>query len=116
MKLIIKLAIVALVANAAFHVMTAYAAYYKFTDGVQQAAQFGNDKSLYQLRARVSALAGELDVPLDDEDFTITREEHRTKVDGSYVRTIDLFPGYSRPWTFSFHVDTFSEAPVTSGR
>jgi hypothetical protein len=116
MKLIIKLAIAALLANAAFHVMTAYAAYYKFTDGVQQTALFGNDKSLAQLRARISAIAGELDIPLDDEDFTIAREEHHTKVDGSYVRSIDLLPGYTRPWTFSFHVDAFTEAPVTGGR
>jgi hypothetical protein len=116
MKVIIKLAIVALLANAAFHVMTAYAAYYKFTDGVQQTALFGNDKSLSQLRARVSALAGELDIPLDDEDFTITREENHTKVDGAYVRSIDLLPGYTRPWTFSFHVDSFSEAPNTGVR
>jgi hypothetical protein len=104
MKVLIKLTIVALVANAAFHVMTAYAAYYKFTDGVQQAVQFGNDKSMSQLRTRVRALAGELDVPLEDDDFTIAREEHHTKVDGSYVRSLDLLPGLTRPWTFTFHI------------
>jgi hypothetical protein len=116
MKVIIKLAIVALVANAAFHAMTAYASHYKFTDGVQQAAQFGYDKSMAQLRTRVSSLAGELDLPLDEGDFTITRDEHHTRIDGSYVRTVELFPGFPRPWTFSFHIDTFSEFAFPSGR
>jgi hypothetical protein len=112
-KLIIKLAIVALVANAAWHLMTAYTSYYKFKDAVQQTTQFGNDKSLEQLKARVVALANDYDLPLGEDDFTIRRESFHTIVDGSYTKTIDLVPGYSRPWPFDFHIDTFSEAPMT---
>ena len=111
-KLILKLAIVALVANAAWHLMTAYTSYYKFTDAVQQTTQFGNDKSIEQLRARVLALASDYDIPLAEEDFTIRRELLHTIVDGSYSKTIDLLPGYARPWGFTFHSDTFSEAPM----
>ena len=112
-KLIIKLAIVALLANAAFHVMTAYMAYYKFSDAVQQTTLFGNDKSLERLRARIAEIATEYDLPIGQDDFTLTRDNFHTIVDGSYTRTIDLFPGYSRPWRFAFHTDTFSEAPIT---
>jgi hypothetical protein len=111
-KLLIKLAIVALVANAAWHVMTAYTAYYKFKDAVQQTTQFGNDKSLEQLKTRVLTLAADYDLPLGEDDLTVTRELLHTKVDGSYTKTIDLLPGYSRPWTFEIHTDTFSEAPM----
>ena len=70
-KLVIKLAIVALVANAAWHTMVAYTSFYKFKDAVQQTTQFGSDKS------------------------------------------IDLLPGYSQPWTFEIHTDTFSDAPTS---
>ena len=112
-KLLIKLAIVALVANAAWHVMAAYTSYYKFKDAVQQTTQFGNDKNLDQLKARVLALAADYDLPLGDDDVTVKREMLHTIVDGSYVKSIDLAPGYSRPWTFTFHTDTFSEAPMT---
>ena len=56
----LKLAIVALVANAAYHVMSAYSSYYKFKDAVQQTALFGNDKSIDRLRARVVEIADTL--------------------------------------------------------
>jgi hypothetical protein len=113
-KLLLKLAIVAVLANAAWHVMGAYASYYKFKDAVQQTTLFGNDKTVDQLKARVLALAADYDLPLGDSDVTVKREELHTIVDGAYTKTIDLLPGYSRPWTFEFHTDTFSEAPITA--
>ena len=111
-KLILKLAIVALLANAAWHLATAYLAFYKFKDAVQQTTLFGNDKSVERLRARIVELAGDYDLPIGQDDFTLTRENFHTIVDGSYTRPIDLMPGYVRPWTFTFHTDTFSEAPI----
>ena len=115
-KLLIKLAIVALVANAAWHVMSAYASYYKFKDGVAQVTLFGNDKSIDQLRSRVLALASEYDLPIGEDDFSLRRDQRHTVVDGSFSRPIELVPGFARPWRFSFHVDSFSEAPITGGR
>jgi hypothetical protein len=112
LKLIVKLAIVALVANAAWHLMTAYTSYYKFKDAVQQTTQFGNDKSIDQLKTRILTLAGDYDLPLGEDDFTVRRETLHTIVEGAYVKTIDLLPGYSRPWKFEIHTDTFSEAPM----
>ena len=112
-KLLIKLAIVALVANAAWHVMAAYTSYYKFKDAVQQTTLFGNDKSVDQLKARILSLASDYDLPIGEDDFTLRRESFHTIVDGTYTKTIDLLPGYSRPWAFEFHIDTFSEAPMT---
>ena len=112
-KLVVKLAIVALLANAAWHVMIAYSAHIKFQDAVQQTTLFGNDKSVEQLKTRVLALAVDYDLPLGDDDVTVKRESLHTFVDGAYTKPIDLLPGYSRPWTFDFHTDTFSEAPMT---
>jgi hypothetical protein len=112
-KLLIKLAIVALVANAAWHVMMAYTSYYKFKDAVQQTTLFGNDKTVEQLKSRVLSLASDYDLPVGEDDVTVKRDQLHTMVDGSYEKTIDLLPGYSRRWTFEFHTDTFSEAPMT---
>jgi hypothetical protein len=112
-KLAIKLAIVALVANAAWHLMAAYTSHYKFKDAVQQATLFGNDKSVEQIKNRVLALASDYDVPLGERDVTVRRDQLHTFVDGAYTKSLDLLPGYSRPWTFEFHTDTFSEAPMT---
>ena len=115
MKFIVKLLIAALIANAAWHVMSAYASFWKFKDAVAQTAQFGNDKSVTMLKNRILQLATEYDLPVDDNSFTVTRsrESLHTVVDGSYTREIELVPGYSRPWPFPFHIDTFSDAPMT---
>ena len=114
-KFILKLLVAALIANAAWHVMSAYTTFWKFKDAVTQTTQFGNDKSLATLKARVLQLASDYDLPIDDNDFTVTRsrESLHTVVDGSYSRDIELVPGYSRPWAFPFRIDTFSEAPMT---
>lgn len=115
MKFILKLLIAALIANAAWHVMSAYASFWKFKDAVAQTTQFGNDKSVVMLRNRILQLASDYDLPIDENSFTVTRsrESLHTVVDGSYTREIELLPGYSKPWAFPFHIDTFSDAPLT---
>ena len=113
-KLLLKLIVVALVANAAWHLMTAYTAYYKFKDSVQQTTQFGNDKNVEQLKMRILALAADYDLPISEDDLSVRREGVHTIVDTSYSKSIDLAPGFSQPWRFEVHVDTFSEAPMAA--
>jgi hypothetical protein len=107
-KTLLKLAIVAFVANATWHLWGAYTAHFKFKDAVQSASQFGGDKSEQELRERVLYLAGEYDVPVTESDFTITRHESHTVIDGAYTRPVDLAPGFVYRWPFTWHVDTFS--------
>ena len=66
-KLIIKLAIAALVANAAWRLGSTYLAFYKFQDAVKESVLFGADKTVDQLRARTMELASQYDLPLADE-------------------------------------------------
>ena len=96
--------------------MTVYTAYYKFKDAVQQTTQFGNDKSVEQLRTRILSLATDYDLPIGEDDLSVRRESLHTIVDASYSKPIDLAPGFSQPWRFEVHVDTFSEAPMASPR
>ena len=107
-KLILKLAVAALIANAAWRLGTAYLSFYKFKDAVQEATQFGADKGDAMLQSRILELAGDYDVPLTPDGFTIQHRDNHTIVDGSYVRTVDLFPGYKYQCPFSWHTDTFS--------
>jgi len=116
MKLIIKLAVAALVANAAWRVGSAYMAHYKFKDAVSQEAQFSADKTPDALRQRVLQLAQQYDVPVASGDFTVDKAMHRTRIAGSYTTTIEIVPGYKRPWPFTWEVETvnFSNiAPLT---
>ncbi len=111
-KTLLKLAIVALVANATWHVWGAYAAYFKFKDAVQSASQFGSDKSDDELRQRVIYLAGQYELPVSESNFTVTRQQSHTIIDGAYTRPIEFAPGFTYPWPFTWHVDTFSVMPT----
>jgi hypothetical protein len=112
MKLIVKLAIAALVANAAWRVGTTYVSYYRFKDSVQEAAQFSGNKSDEELRQRVLELASEYDVPVGEDDFTVRRDANHTFVDGAFKKPIQVLPGYTYPWPFEWKIDVFTVNPV----
>jgi hypothetical protein len=107
-KSLLKLLAAALVANATWHVFVAYSAHYKFRDAVESAAQFGVSQSEAQLGARVVELAAQYDVPAVPGTFMVRRANKHTLIEGSYTRPVDLFPGFSYPWSFSWSVDTFT--------
>jgi hypothetical protein len=111
MKIILKLAIVAVIANATWHAFVPYSAYFKFKDAVESASQYGYDKPDDDLRAKIIELATQHDVPLTREGFTLKRDEKHTIIDGSYTQQIELFPGFQYPYTFSWHIDTVTVKP-----
>ncbi len=110
-KLIIKLAIAALVANATWRVGNAYLSYYRFTDSLTQAAQFGGNKTDAELHARMMELAQTYDIPIDDETLTIQRNRDHTVIVGDYTQPIEVAPGYQYPWRFKVSIDTLSMVP-----
>jgi hypothetical protein len=110
-KTLIKLAFVALLANATWHVFGAYSAHYKFKDGVQYAAQYRGDSTDEGLREKILGLASQFDVPVTAADVSVTHAAKNTIVELSYVRPVDLAPGFTYPWSFSVHVDTYTAKP-----
>jgi hypothetical protein len=116
MKLLLKLAIVALLANATWHLWAIYSAHFKFKDAVQAAAQYGSNKSEDELRSRILELAAQYDLPITEASFTVRREAHHTIVDGSYERKVELAPGFVYPWPFSWRIDTLSVEDLQNDR
>lgn len=110
MKLLIKLAVVALIANAAWRLGLEYATHYRFSDSVQEAAIVGGQSEV-QLRQHVLELAARYDVPLTDEALTIRTEYSRRFINGSYVKPIAILPGYDRDWSFTLAVESYVIAP-----
>ncbi|MGE3956790.1 MAG: hypothetical protein AB7H96_08745 [Vicinamibacterales bacterium] len=104
LKLAIKLAIVALVANAGYHVGAEYLTYIKFRDSIRDAAMF-KAKTDADLLGRILDLAGEYEVPVDAENVTIEREQRKVLVDGWYDKPIEVLPNYEYPWHFGFTVE-----------
>ena len=105
-KLILKLAVVALLANATWRVGSAYLAHYKFIDSVEQASLFRGNKGDDVLRQRVFDLASDYDIPVAEDDVTLRSVDNRTVIEGMYSRIIELAPGFQYPWEFTFHIDT----------
>jgi hypothetical protein len=110
-KTILKLAIVAIIANATWHAFVPYSAHFKFKDAVESASQYGFEIPDDMLRLKVLEIAAQYDVPLTPEDFTLRRDEKHTIIDGSYTLHIELFPGFKYPYTFKWHTDTFTVQP-----
>ena len=114
-RLLLKLAVAALIASAVWHVGTAYVADFKFQDAVREAAMHEN-KSDGDLRVRIFELAEEFDVPIDpanDDLIGIHRTDRHIVITGSYVKPIEVLPGYLRPWRFSWTIEADAAPPRT---
>jgi len=110
MKTLIKLALVAIVANATWHLFVVYSAHYKFKDAVQYAAQSRGKKTDEQLRQEVLGIATQAELPVDEETVKVQRlDQTHTTVDASYTRTVELVPGFTYPWPFTVHVDAYTK-------
>ena len=113
-KLLVKLAIAALVANCFWRVGSEYITCYKFEDSVREAAEFRKGSDV-ELRGKIEMLAADYDVPLDDEDLSIMSDQARgadhVVIQLSYAKPIQLVPGYEYDWPFSFTIDTNHAKP-----
>src|SRR4051794_5433168 len=112
LKLLVKLALTALVANAAWRVGSAYLQFYRFTDAVSQTVQFGGRKTRADLQKRITDLAVQYDIPQPPEGFVVVRDpRNHTLVDATVTQPVDVAPGYRYPWPFTLHVDILSLEP-----
>jgi len=111
-RTIIKLALVAFLANAAWRVGNAYLSHYRFTDSVQQLTHYRGDKTDTEIHDRIFALASQYDITVTDETLTIQREDNHTVVAGAYTKSIEFIPRVVYEWPFKLHIDTPIVDPV----
>ena len=107
-RTLLKLACVALIANATWHMFGALSPHYKFKDGVEYAVQNSYGNSDEAVQEKVLQLAAQFAVPVTQADVSITRSpDRRPIVDIAYVRRVELAPGFTYPLPLTVHVDTF---------
>lgn len=106
-KLLIKLAIVALLANATYRIGSEYITYVKFRDAIRDAAMF-KATSDTDLVARILALADQYEIPLEQENIAIERADRQVNVDGWYDKPIEVLPNYEYPWHFGLSLDVLT--------
>ena len=104
MKTVLKLLVLGAILLAAYRVGHVYWDHYQFEDAVVEAAQFSDRNKPDDLPARVLDIAARMEIPLDAEHLSVTREQRRVTIDAAYVRTVDILPGFSRDWEFTVHV------------
>jgi hypothetical protein len=111
-KAVIKLAIVALLANAMWRIGSAYVSYYKFKDAVSEMALHSKGKTVVELKDKVLELAASYDEPIDADAVSVRRDEPHVIVEGSYKKKVLLAPGYEYAWPFTLNVDEMVVVPV----
>jgi hypothetical protein len=116
MKVVIKLVIAALLANAAYQSGSAFLKYYQFKDETQQMILFGQGQSVSELTSQILGEATKRDVPLDEEGVTVTREGARTVAEVEYSDRIEVFPRYFYPVDFSFSAEAYGVAGASGAR
>jgi hypothetical protein len=111
-KAVIKLAIVALLANAIWRIGSAYVSYYRFKDAVSEMALYSKGKTVEELKDKVLELAASYDEPIDADAVSVRRNDPHVVVEGSYKKKVLLVPGYEYAWPFTLSVDEMVLVPV----
>jgi hypothetical protein len=115
MKLLIKLAVAALIANAVFRIGTEYIVHYTFRDLVREAAMF-QAKNEDELRERVVEIADANNVPQNAESFTVQKSGRQYVISGSYTKQIEVAPRFPVDWKFNWDVEAYTtDMPLLPG-
>jgi hypothetical protein len=115
MKLLIKLAITALLANAVFRVGTQYITHYQFRDSIREAAMY-QAKTEDELRDRILEIAATYGLPQGAGDISVSRNGRQWTTSGTYTKKIEIVPTFPYDWKFDWDVDAFvSDAPLLPG-
>jgi hypothetical protein len=104
-RTLIKLALVALIANALVHAVPVYWSYFKFKDAVQETARFSGKRTERDVQERVLSIANRFEIPVDIDDIRVRKDGETTFVDTAYDTQIEYFPGRSYPVHFDVKVE-----------
>ena len=108
MKTVLKLLIAVALLNAVVRGADSAWNYYQLKDAAQRALVFGAQASSKQVHEQIMERAGELQIPLNPADLTVSWRSGRRIAEAEYTQQIEFFPRYRYPVLFSFNVDTVS--------
>jgi len=104
-RTIIKLAIVAVLANAAVRTVPVYWNHFKFKDAVEETARFSAKRSEDEVRDRVLAIANRYEIPITVADIQVRKDRETTWVETAYDTELEYFPGRRYPVHFNVRVE-----------
>jgi hypothetical protein len=112
-KLVLKLALVGLLAHAAIKIVPVFWSNLRFKDALAEQARFAGRKSEEELRNRAEKTANDLEIPVSAEAISIKKIGAVTTYDTRYVAQLEYFPRRYYPWEFVIHVE--ETPPAYSG-
>jgi hypothetical protein len=112
-KLVLKLALVGLLAHAAIKIVPIFWTNLRFKDALAEQARFAGRKSEEELRNRATKIANDLEIPLTPEVISVKKVGAVTTYDTRYVAQLEYFPRRYYPWEFVIHVE--ETPPAYSG-
>jgi hypothetical protein len=101
----LRIGIAVAIVNGAGHIALVYWSFYQFQDAAQQLALFGGRASPEAVRSNVFAKAGELMIPIAEEQIVVTRDGPTTVIQAAYVHPVEYFPRQNYPLKLSFNVE-----------
>jgi hypothetical protein len=107
-KVVIKLAIVALIANALYRVVPPYYNNWKFRDALKEVATFpGYKATLPQVLDKCERVAKDHDLDLTRDDFVVVMAagSKTTTIDTRYAVEMSYVPGHKKEHIFDVHVE-----------
>jgi hypothetical protein len=105
-KALLKLIVVALIANAVWRTGSAYVTFYKFKDSIYEAAM-QQASTEDDLKSKIVELAQTYDVPVTADTLDVNRDVHHTAVHASYTKLVAILPGYDYAWPFTVDIDAY---------
>jgi hypothetical protein len=76
----------------------------EFADFLEEQAKWVGNRSTEDIKKAVMIKAGELNLPVKDENVVVQRDRDRIKMEVTYVVPVE-FPGYTYNWQFHHMVD-----------
>ena len=113
MKLILQLAIVALLLNAAFQTAKSYYSFNDFKAKLREDVHHGRMVSTTDLHKRTIALGESYGLSIHWENVKVRLEAGQTIVDVSYVDQVPFIPKYYyRYWPYTMTVSAIRDRPL----
>lgn len=101
----LRIGIAVAIINGAVRAGAVYWSFYQFEDAAQQLALFGWQTPPEVLQNATLARAAELQIPITEDQITVTREGSQTLIQAAYEHPLEYFPNRKYPLKLSFKVE-----------
>jgi len=97
--------VVIVVAHIAWMMVPVKIANAQLGDFMEDQAKFAERRSPDQIKKRILAKAGELNIPLNAKQLDVQRRRDHIYMKAEYVQPVRFFGGYTYEWHFLLDVD-----------